>query len=700
MSSEEVLIPTIPKGTKLTGYCFVQLSTSTEAQHAISELSGRIVHDQEISIQLARRPEQVLNPVEVIENVGTPLTRESSQDNLATHATIEAKRKAQTDLARQKMEALKSRTISQRQTSLSNSAASSTIQLQPLPNKPPPSALRENVISGAQAINSSQTTPHGSYFSPSNERQPFSIPGLFMSPTRPSSMDNNEQPVINHSVTHQESPQAITSVASSNIVVRSQAPSMQSLAGSLSSEKPCSMLTAEAPNEPTTRALKVNEPRKRQKAADFIDSPPPKVRRTLGQKEDDSVIIDVSEDEGNDNTEDEVDAMNIETDDHVNLNSRPTQHGPEGLETNKQRLIRDLQPLTDFPARSKVSDKLASNTPPAAQSPGKAKESEGLKTKEKEIEFMKRRIAELEQRNKAKQTSSRAQTPGTPGQSRSPPRPGETATVEVEPSRPGVGIRSSAQSDPEHAQGHVATLQALETMSKINGQAESIEQVEKENPATTASELLQVVKQIVSENEQERALDKPSEELELAQMDIDRSQIPQLTILEEKKQPQLPQQQAKENAGSDTVTDQVQGAEAIASDEDQQPLAVEHLAEISAVPKTKAERSRSVEEISEEEQRRRRRAELESGLPVLDAEVERTKLKLQLLRKQMEDLEKEVQKGIEGRRSLMDELVSLSAAPSPAPKASSQDRQGLTDKPSTKPPEENNQGKLFHPATT
>ena len=694
LPSEEVLISTISKTAKSTSHGFVQLRTSNEAQRAVSELSGKIMHDRKILVQLARKLELAPNHVDAVEKVATPLIRESSQDTVAMHsATIEAKRKAQTDLARQKMETLKSRTISQRQTSLSNSNAQSTSQL-PLPKKPPPSALHEDLTSEAQVINHSQITPHGSYFSPSNERQPFSIPGLFMAPTRPSSIHKDGQPGVTHSAEHRESPQRITRDPSHDTLVHPNTQPIQSAGNDLPNGKPSFVSRSETPNKSASSASKVNEPRKRQKASDFIDSPPLKVRRTLGQKEDDSVIIDISEDEVNSDSGDEVDAMDIEQDDHVNAYSQSIQHGHEGLETVKQRVVGDLPPLTDIPARNKLSDKLASNTPPTAQSPGKPKETEGLKTKEKEIELMKRRIAELEQRNKAKQTSSRAQTPGTPGQSRSSPKPLEMTVVETDQSRLRVGIKSSTELVQKHTHTQTNTLSASKTMSEITGEAESMEQLGKENHLTTsAPEVLEVAKQTISESEQEHAPDKYLEELEPAQMEIGYIDTPQLTVPEEVQQPTPVEQQAKRNARTNPATNQFQAAEATAEEEWQQPLTAQQLAKATGLPNAEAECSRSAEETTEEEQRRRRRAELESGLPILDAEVERTKSRLQLLRKQMEDLESEVQKGIEGRRSLMNELVSLSPAPSPAPKALSRDRQDSADNPETKPPEENIPGK-------
>lgn len=57
--------------------------------------------------------------------------------------------------------------------------------------------------------------------------------------------------------------------------------------------------------------------------------------------------------------------------------------------------------------------------------------------------------------------------------------------------------------------------------------------------------------------------------------------------------------------------------------------------------------------------KRRRKAEIESGLPILDAEVQRTKIKLEEMKTEIYRLEAEVQKGLEGRKSLVEELESL-----------------------------------------
>jgi hypothetical protein len=46
------------------GYAFVDLATSTEAQRAITELSGKEVLARKVSVQLARRPETAAEKAE------------------------------------------------------------------------------------------------------------------------------------------------------------------------------------------------------------------------------------------------------------------------------------------------------------------------------------------------------------------------------------------------------------------------------------------------------------------------------------------------------------------------------------------------------------------------------------------------------------------------------------------------------------
>lgn len=54
--SESTSIPVNPRTNRPVGYAFVDLTTAPEADHAISELSGKEILDRKVSVQLARNP--------------------------------------------------------------------------------------------------------------------------------------------------------------------------------------------------------------------------------------------------------------------------------------------------------------------------------------------------------------------------------------------------------------------------------------------------------------------------------------------------------------------------------------------------------------------------------------------------------------------------------------------------------------------
>ena len=55
--SESTSIPKNPRTERPVGYAFVDLSTPSEAERAISELSGKEILERKVSVQLARKPE-------------------------------------------------------------------------------------------------------------------------------------------------------------------------------------------------------------------------------------------------------------------------------------------------------------------------------------------------------------------------------------------------------------------------------------------------------------------------------------------------------------------------------------------------------------------------------------------------------------------------------------------------------------------
>jgi len=67
---ESTSIPTNPRTTRPVGYAFVDLSTPSEAQRAISELSGKEILERKVSVQLARKPETAAEKAEAAASGG------------------------------------------------------------------------------------------------------------------------------------------------------------------------------------------------------------------------------------------------------------------------------------------------------------------------------------------------------------------------------------------------------------------------------------------------------------------------------------------------------------------------------------------------------------------------------------------------------------------------------------------------------
>lgn len=61
---ESVSIPKNPRTDRPVGYAFVDLSTPSEAERAIAELSGKEILERKVSVQLARKPEPAADKAE------------------------------------------------------------------------------------------------------------------------------------------------------------------------------------------------------------------------------------------------------------------------------------------------------------------------------------------------------------------------------------------------------------------------------------------------------------------------------------------------------------------------------------------------------------------------------------------------------------------------------------------------------------
>lgn len=138
--------------------------------------------------------------------------------------------------------------------------------------------------------------------------------------------------------------------------------------------------------------------RKRPVASDFDNTGafnPPVYKKPFGHMDGpDKLILDVSESEDSEASDD---------DDGMDLDKVIDQYGRQANFPPKPSM-RDLPPLSDFPPRrSYTAPTSAVGTPPASQStPRPGARPEDLKSKESAIAEMRRKIAEAEERRKAK----------------------------------------------------------------------------------------------------------------------------------------------------------------------------------------------------------------------------------------------------------------------------------------------------------
>ena len=540
-------------------------------------LAMPITPDAKVTDNQRTNPEAVL--ISDLSNQAAP------KSSVTTDADTEAKKRAQTELARQKMEALLNRGIGQQEEPRKPNKVAPTVDTQ-----------TPSLESYSQALSGSQETPQivtelltsalpqcpseppstpalsvksssqASMFASFSRTPSSGIPGLFM--TNPTSLPLPATDGPLPSVRDQLNAEAISVQPPSTSNMPSIQPNVTADFPRIDGTTP--QLARPEP-QPTAlpTADSVDRSRKRAKAADFIDPPAAKFRKPFGSGQPSRLVIEVSDDEANETAD--ADADDYLTDLDEDAKTAHIQSVAEvSVATVKQKSIRDLPPLSDFPSAKKPMLESAIDTPPAVQTPGKGKEQEDLRRKEEQIELMNRKIAEMEQRRKAKQTASRAHTPGTPARSGSTPN-FETSLAEV-----------SKQSQ--------AVTDVVRMIDVNTGE------LEVQKTRLTAAEAS--MKERLNTEQEARLVEVAKAELERA---------------------------AAANAAT----------------------------------------------VAESGQRRQRRAEIESGLPVLDAEVERTKDKLEMMKKQMEELEAELQIGMEGRKTLMQELERLAMVIEEPPSAGS-----------------------------
>lgn len=559
---------------------------------------------------------------------------------------VESKRKAQTNLARQKIEALKLRESIQQQT---RSATSSDAMRhnQQNPAKGIPSIPGE----GSDPIPRPLPSRQSSYFSLASQKPPFSIPGLFMTSDAPEPV-NPSQPPASESFT--ASPQRVgnATFGSSQQVLRPDA-AVSPQSPTIDQASRLSDISSDTKSAlPTTIVTTISSSRKRQKASDFIDLPSTRVKRPLGQQVDTSVIIDISDDEVSNDTS-AGESLDLDIAGHRYSLSRTSQVIATCSE--KEKPVKSLPPLTDFPSRKKPFV----ITPPAVQTSGQSSDLKGLKSKEMEIEVMNRKIAELEQRIaiKTKQTTSRTHSPRTSSRVTISPPPSEI-------SHQTNGAPIVAMSVSESKKGGIARVINRESFmafaegndpaagEQLNAeqQLEEVELAKAEAERSLAADIFRASAADQSPTREERMQTLQTEENSNRQKEERRLEDEKQKQIEDEEHGRLkesPDQQAREagNNGS-----QEQDVEDILQEQ-------EHMRAQEARQESLQDRERK---RSLADDRQARMSEIESGLPLLDAEVERTRKRLEYLHREIAGLETELKKGIEGRQGLIEELGSLS----------------------------------------
>lgn len=597
-------------------YGQVMLSSGSEAQRAMTEPSGTSLHEQRVSVPHALSFDSAKHTNKaVIYTEGGQSSENIPNSTGKNEIDAEAKKRAKTELARQKIEELKNR----------GNIAQPSNRINPKGLIPSLEPVEESQLRLSQELTStspftpiSQATPASSTFTALSRKSTVTIPGLFMESMPPEPVLITDQPEL--SVDNTEAPATPYIIPISDPpgsgVKRSEEESERSpIQSSFGANSTSLNLVNQV--QPVATA----EPRRRQKAADYIDSAPIKARRPLGHNNDTIVIIEVSDNEEMGDTEnenidiDEDIAMDIDED---NFQSSPTKQ-PNSIESvpGKQKVMRDLPPLSDFPPRKKISLN-AVVTPPVVQTPAKIKDPESYKTKVKEIEQMNRRIAELEQRIKAKQTASRAETPGTPRRSASPKLP---------------EVSAESQKKPRPEASHVI----------VNKGDEQIE-VRNLKDVTEATSLPEKTSTV-------EATDAyvPSEIPEVAEA---------LQITEQERE--LREQHTQNMERTEAETERLQEApEAMAIE--QERIVSEARAKDIEQAKVDAERIRVTEAAEAADKKRKLRlCEIDSGIPVLDAEVEKSKQELSSLEQKVEVLKSQVRKAEEWKRILLEERSELS----------------------------------------
>lgn len=366
--------------------------------------------------------EAVKKPQNLPEKPPLPLSESSNRP----------RNKAQTELIRQKMEALKREALGKAQgegTTKAGLITSSPISALPstapqLQQQRPPVDPADIETGGFEA----------------------QIPGLFMaseaSPSFPNSTNGTAENVP------MTKPVDAISVSST---------------GTPLSRGTSADIPSESVRSPSGQPLPVRVPQKRPLAADSFDEHALSNKRPFGRKESSGkveIVISEGESEG------EVEDVEMELDEESDEENRDDQDDVVPAVSIKQQNIRNLPPLTGMPPQkpsvqsagrigTPTATALQTPTSTGAQTPGKENDKEQLwKAKNQEIEQMRKKIAEMEERRKAKQNANLAKSPSAAGKAGLP----AIRTSLARPSQPASSAPTiSAPTNTQPAKQSVAT---------------------------------------------------------------------------------------------------------------------------------------------------------------------------------------------------------------------------------------------------
>ncbi|KAL8945076.1 MAG: hypothetical protein Q9216_000060 [Gyalolechia sp. 2 TL-2023] len=323
-------------------------------------------------------------------------------------AAAEAKKREKTELARRKIEELKKRSEALKSTPppANEAPTASDPQQSPAVQGPTPASPERIMVQFTRPPPLQNTSQH-SYFPLHNAT--FSIPGLFTL-SQPNQLDLQEAPPTAVPIPDQTSPaDPPATMTSTDIGSQESIQAMKTPASPGKEHK----VSENGPLARTTISRTASNPRKRPTAADFLELVPSKSRRLGVSRPDSSVVFEVSDDES-----DESDHNIAET--KLNGDQDLVSNQAGGLQISRtgsteQTSLSQHSALTGSLHNSELDKSIATLPLQSSLAPPKLKESGGLRSKEEEIARMNRKIAEMEQRRKFKQKASRAQTPGTPG---------------------------------------------------------------------------------------------------------------------------------------------------------------------------------------------------------------------------------------------------------------------------------------------